>query len=497
MIVSFIWALLIGLVINCFLTDVKLIRSFGTFFSIVAAWLFFTIVYPLFVDQIGNFYILIDNDPISYVYWFSDSLFAPAVKDFWFSAKPAFMLDGLSVVFVSLTVLVFPACFLAAWSIGFEVKRLFGILLFLEIVLTYCFITADLFWFYVFFEAMLIPFFKLIFYWGSRERKIRAAHYFVFYTYISSLLMYFGVVYLDEYCGDTSNIFLSSMVPLTLSSSESCLLWWLLFPVLATKIPLYPVHGWLPEAHVEAPAVGSMILASVILKVGCFGCLRYLVSLLPQACFEYWNVVAALSVFGVLFASACAIRQVDIKRIIAYSSVAHMSFVTLGMFSYSEAGLLGSLYLMVGHGVVSAALFFCIGVLYDRYGTRLLYYYSGLLTAMPFFGFFIFAFAFANMSFPGTCNFIGEFSILVGLMNNGSAVLVMALIGTFLAAIYSLLGLNKIFFGTLNIVYIRRYTDLTLREFVVLAYFFIAMLILGVSDTLVTQLVLPWTDFNI
>jgi NADH-quinone oxidoreductase subunit M len=161
------------------------------------------------------------------------------------------------------------------------------------------------------------------------------------------------------------------------------------------------------------------------------------------------------------------------------------------MFSYSEAGLLGSLYLMVGHGVVSAALFFCIGVLYDRYGTRLLYYYSGLLTAMPFFGFFIFAFAFANMSFPGTCNFIGEFSILVGLMNNGSAVLVMALIGTFLAAIYSLLGLNKIFFGTLNIVYIRRYTDLTLREFVVLAYFFIAMLILGVSDTLVTQLVLP------
>lgn len=248
-------------------------------------------------------------------------------------------------------------------------------------------------------------------------------------------------------------------------------------------MPLFPLHIWLPEAHVEAPTVGSMLLASLLLKLGGYGFLRFSLTLLATGFTAYSNIVAAFSLLGVIYGSLNTIRQIDLKRIIAYSSVAHMNMVMLGLASQNQQGLDGAVYLMIGHGVVSTALFFCIGVLYDRYHSRLLRYYGGLVTVMPLFASLFFAFTLANMGFPGTSNFLGEILLFLGIFASSSSVLLLSTAGIVLAAVYSVWLYNRIIFGPLKTLYIAQFTDLTRREGALLALLLLPMLFLGIAAT--------------
>jgi len=249
---------------------------------------------------------------------------------------------------------------------------------------------------------------------------------------------------------------------------------------------MFPFHIWLPEAHVEAPTLGSIILASLLLKLGGYGFIRFTIPLFPYANDYFFPLITMLSITGILNASLAAMRQVDIKRIIAYSSIGHMNLIVLGIFSQNECSQIGSVYLMIGHGIVSAALFFCVGVLYDRYHTRLIHYYGGLAQTMPKFTFFFLVFSFANMGFPGTINFIGEFLILVGIFDVNFVSGVMASLSTVLSAIYSIYLFNRINFGTIKSYMItKNFIDLTTIEFFVLLLLLIISILLGLNANLI------------
>jgi proton-translocating NADH-quinone oxidoreductase chain M len=394
--------------------------------------------------------------------------------------------DGLSMIFLLLTLFIFPILFLSSWSVTKQPKQFLSHLLAMELLLVLTFSTLDLFYFFVLFESLLIPMFILIGVWGARERKIKAAYYFFLYTLFGSLFMLFGIIYLYFITGSTNYFVLLNT---TLQAEQQRLIWLCFFLAFAVKMPLFPFHIWLPEAHVEAPTVGSMLLASLLLKLGGYGFLRFSLTFLSEGSAYYAPLVATCSLLGVLYGSLSTIRQIDLKRIIAYSSVAHMNLVMLGLFSYNQQGLEGATYLMVGHGVVSAALFFCVGVLYDRHHSRLLRYYGGLVTVMPLFATAFFAFTLANMSFPGTSNFLGELLIFLGIFVNNSTILLLSTSGIVLAAVYSIWLYNRVIFGTLKTTYIAEFTDLTRREAVILLSLLIPMVVLGLSANFVLDFV--------
>lgn len=348
----------------------------------------------------------------------------------------------------------------------------------MEVLLVITFTTLDLFYFYVFFESLLIPMFILIGVWGARKRKIKAGYLFFLYTLFGSLVMLFGVLYLFMITGSTNYFVLLNTV---LEPEQQRLIWFCFFMAFAVKMPLYPFHIWLPEAHVEAPTVGSMLLASLLLKLGGYGFLRFSLSMLQEGSAYFNSLVSTLALLGVIYGSISTIRQIDLKRVIAYSSVAHMNLVMLGLFSYNLQGIEGAIYLMVGHGVVSTALFFCVGVIYDRYHSRLLRYYSGLVTVMPLFTFFFFAFTLANMSFPGTSNFMGELLMFLGIFAKNSTTLLLSTAGIVLSAVYSVWLFNRVAFGTLKTEYISRFSDINRRECAILASLLIPMIVLGIS----------------
>jgi proton-translocating NADH-quinone oxidoreductase chain M len=390
--------------------------------------------------------------------------------------------DGISMLFLLLTLFIFPICFASSWTITTRSKAFFTYLLAMELLLVITFTTLDLFYFYVFFESLLIPMFIFIGVWGARSRKIKAAYLFFLYTLFGSLIMLFGVLYLYMLTGSTNYFVLLNIV---LEQDQQYVIWLCFFMAFAVKMPLYPFHIWLPEAHVEAPTVGSMLLASLLLKLGGYGFLRFSLSMLSEGSIYYNALVTTLALLGVVYGSLSTIRQIDLKRIIAYSSVAHMNLVMLGLFSCSQQGIEGAIYLMLGHGVVSAALFFCIGVLYDRYHSRLLRYYGGLVSVMPLFSFFLFSFTLANMSFPGTSNFLGELLLFIGIFTKSSTTLLFATAGIVLSAVYSVWLYNRVTFGTLKTTYIARFSDITRREFFILVYFLVPMLILGISGNFI------------
>lgn len=391
--------------------------------------------------------------------------------------------DGISMVFLLLTLFVFPVCFLAAWSsVTKQVKHFYSFLLSMELLLVLTFTTLDLFYFYVFFESLLIPMFIMIGVWGARERKIKAAYYFFLYTLFGSLFMLFGVLYLHLTTGSTNYFVILYTV---LDQEQQRLIWLCFFMAFAVKMPLFPFHIWLPEAHVEAPTVGSMLLASLLLKLGGYGFLRFSLSMLAEGSAYYAPVVFTFSLLGVIYGSLSTIRQIDLKRIIAYSSVAHMNLVMLGLFSNNQQGIEGAVYLMVGHGVVSTALFFCVGVLYDRYHSRLLRYYGGIVTVMPLFVSAFFTFTLANMSFPGTSNFLGELLLFLGVFSRSTVVLLFSTAGIVLSAVYSVWLFNRVSFGTLKTRHIDRFSDLTRREAAILVSLFVPMLVLGISSNFI------------
>jgi proton-translocating NADH-quinone oxidoreductase chain M len=397
---------------------------------------------------------------------------APEYLNLFFS----FGFDGVSILFFWLSTLLIFSCTLFIFEEQQKYKLYALLLLLLEFLLILVFSVLDLLLFYVFFEAILIPMYLLIGVLGSRERKIRAGYLLFFYTLTGSLLMLLGILYIYTQVG-TFN--LEYILCWSFSFEEQLWLWLAFFLSFASKIPMFPFHIWLPEAHVEAPTVGSVILAGILLKLGVYGFLRFSLLFFPLASLFFSPTVYIMSIIGVVYASFCAIRQTDFKRIIAYSSVAHMNLVTLGIFSFNTVGLEGALLQSVSHGFVSSALFLLIGLLYNRYHSRLLYYYGGLVHTMPLYSGILLFFTMSNIALPGTSSFIGEFLLLLGVFKISFIISLIATTGVVLCGAYSLWLYNKITFGNLKTNFVLRFKDISFREFSTLLPLVLLVFFLG------------------
>lgn len=391
-------------------------------------------------------------------------------------------IDGISLFLVILTTFLIPLCILTGWeSIKHNIKEYMICFLLLDALLVTIFCVLDLVLFYIFFESVLIPMFIVIGVWGSRERKVRAAYMLFLYTFLGSLFMLIAIMVIYFDAGTTD---IQVLLTTEFSEKRQLLLWLAFFLSFAIKIPMIPFHVWLPEAHVEAPTAGSVLLAGVLLKLGGYGILRFSIPMFPEATVYFTPLVYTMSIIAIIYTSLTTLRQIDLKRIIAYSSVAHMNFVTIGMFSLNMQGLEGSILLMLSHGIVSSALFLCVGVLYDRHKTRLLKYYSGVVQTMPIFATLFMLFTMANISLPGTSSFVGEFLVLIGAFNSNTTVAFLATTGIILGAAYSLWLYNRVAFGNLKIEYIQFFYDVTRREFLVFSPLVILVFVMGIYPDL-------------
>nr|QIA59973.1 NADH dehydrogenase subunit 4 [Frullania orientalis] len=387
-------------------------------------------------------------------------------------------IDGISLFFVILTTFLTPICILVGFYSVKSYKKEYMIAFFIcESFLIAVFCSLDLLIFYVFFESVLIPMFIIIGVWGSRQRKIKAAYQFFLYTLMGSLFMLLAILFIFFQTGTTD----LQILPTTeFSERRQILLWIAFFASFSVKVPMVPVHIWLPEAHVEAPTAGSVILAGILLKLGTYGFLRFSIPMFPEATLYFTPFIYALSVIAIIYTSLTTIRQIDLKKIIAYSSVAHMNFVTIGMFSLNIQGIEGSILLMLSHGLVSSALFLCVGALYDRHKTRIVKYYGGLVSTMPIFSTIFLFFTLANISLPGTSSFIGEFLIFVGAFQRNSLVATLAALGMILGAAYSLWLYNRVVFGNFKPNFLLKFSDLNRREVLIFLPFIAGVIWMGV-----------------
>jgi proton-translocating NADH-quinone oxidoreductase chain M len=391
----------------------------------------------------------------------------------------SFGLDGISVHFFFLSSLLVFLCILFIWD-ETNFKDYAISLLVIELLLLLIFSVLDLLLFYIFFEAILIPMYLIIGVWGSRERKIRAAYLFFFYTLCGSLALLIGILYIYNQVGTFNLEYLLSW---NFSLTEQLFLWFAFFFSFASKIPMFPFHIWLPEAHVEAPTVGSVLLAGILLKLGVYGFLRFSLTLFSDASLYFAPLVYLLSIVGIVYASLSALRQTDMKRIIAYSSIAHMNLVTLGIFSFNVIGLEGSIIQSISHGFVSGGMFLLIGILYDRYHSRFLYYYGGIVHFMPIYAALFLIFTFANIAIPGTSSFTGEFLLLTGIYKTNAITAIISALGVILCGGYSLWLYNRIVFGNIKINYTLKFTDISFREFSIMFPLFLFIFIMGIYPT--------------
>ena len=356
-----------------------------------------------------------------------------------------FGLDQISIPFILLTALLTPICILVSWkSIKYLVKEFIVCLLIIHLLLVGVFTSLNILLFYILFEIILIPMFIIIGVWGSRKEKERAAYYFFFYTLVGSLFMLLSIFAIYNYTG-TLDYQLLINLELPLHLQFWCFLGF--FLSLAVKIPMVPFHIWLPQAHVEAPVAGSVILAGILLKLGGYGFIRFSWNLFPQASEYISPIVMLLSAIAIVYASLSTCRQTDAKRLVAYSSVAHMGIVTLGIFSKTIEGLVAAIILMLAHGLVSSGLFIVVTNLYDRFHTKLIRYYKGVSLTMPLFSTIFFILILANIAFPISLNFIGEFISIYSALQYSWILILPPLIGMVLSASYSLTFYNKISFG--------------------------------------------------
>jgi len=394
-------------------------------------------------------------------------------------------IDGLSLFFIFLISFLIPCCILFNWNSPIINVNEYCICLFcIECILIFVFSVSDLLLFYLFFESVLMPMFIFVGIMGLRTRRIHAAYLLFFYTLIGSLFMLGSIVFLYLHIGTTDMQFLQAA---EISFERELVLWLAFFLSFSIKIPMFPFHIWLPEAHVEAPTEGSVLLAGVLLKMGSYGFIRVLISILWGATIFFMPLVFLLSSMAIVYTSLVTLRQIDMKRVIAYSSIAHMNISVLGLFVLNIYSLVGSVFLMIGHGIVSAALFFMVGILYDRYKTRLIKYYSGLVQIMPIFSLlFLFAIL-GNVSFPATCNFIGEVLVFFGLIISNMWSVPILFSGIFICTVYSFLMYNHVVFGFYNFSHLTRLLDLNRAEFFVLLPFCIFIFLLGLIPSVVVD----------
>jgi proton-translocating NADH-quinone oxidoreductase chain M len=391
----------------------------------------------------------------------------------------SFGLDGISIHFFFLSSLLVFLCILFIWNEK-NFKEYAISLLAIQLFLLIIFSVLDLMLFYIFFEAILIPMYLIIGVWGSRERKIRAVYLFFFYTLCGSLLMLVGILYIYNQVGTLN---LEYLLAWNFTFNEQLFLWFAFFFSFASKIPMFPFHIWLPEAHVEAPTVGSVLLAGILLKLGVYGFLRFSLTIFADASLYFSPLVYLLSIIGVIYASLSALRQTDLKRIIAYSSIAHMNLVTLGIFSFNVIGLEGSIIQSISHGFVSGGMFLLIGILYDRYHSRFLYYYGGIVHFMPVYAALFLIFTLANIALPGTSSFTGEFLLLTGIYKTNVVTAIISALGVILSGGYSLWLYNRVVFGNIKVNYTLKFTDISLREFSIMLPLFLFVLLMGIYPT--------------
>lgn len=385
--------------------------------------------------------------------------------------------DGISMLFVILTTFLMPICILASWqSIDTRVREYMIAFLVLESLMIGVFCALDLVLFYLFFEAGLIPMFLIIGIWGGK-RRVYASFKFFLYTLLGSVLMLLAMMAMYLHAGTTD---IPTLLITKFPADMQTWLWLAFFASFAVKMPMWPVHTWLPDAHVEAPTGGSVILAAILLKMGGYGFLRFSVPMFPIASQEFAPMVFALSVIAIIYTSLVALAQEDVKKLIAYSSIAHMGYVTLGIFTFTTQGIDGAIFQMLSHGIVSAALFLCVGVVYDRMHTREIAAYGGLVERMPMYAFCFMVFTMANVGLPGTSGFVGEFLTLLGAFRVNTTVAALATLGVILSAAYALWLYRRMIFGPLEKANLRDILDLNAREIAILAPLVILTIFFGV-----------------
>ncbi len=396
--------------------------------------------------------------------------------------------DGISVLFVLLSTFLTPICILASWeSIHSRVREFMIAFLVLETMMVGMFAAADMLIFYIFFEGVLIPMYLIIGIWGG-PRRVYAAFKFFLFTLAGSVLMLLALLALWLIAGSTDfDILRHTAVPAGWQS-------WLFlafFASFAVKVPMWPVHTWLPDAHVEAPTAGSVILAGVLLKMGAYGFIRFSMPLLPQASADFAPMIFALSVVAVIYTSAVALAQTDMKKLIAYSSIAHMGVVTIGLFTWNQQGIEGALLQMLAHGVVAGALFLCVGVVYDRIHTREIARYGGLGDRMPAYALVFMLFTMASVGLPGTAGFVGEFLVLTGALKVNFWLALLGSLGMITGAIYMLYLYRRIIFGSITRDDLREILDLSPREIAVFAPLVVMTLWMGIYPSSFTDFFRP------
>ncbi|QFT92703.1 NADH-quinone oxidoreductase subunit M [Roseovarius sp. THAF9] len=440
-----------------------------------------------------SLFILFDFDPNNTGFQFVEE------REWLLGLQYKMGVDGISILFVMLTTFMMPITIAASWNVTHRVKEYMIAFLLLETLMLGVFMALDLVLFYLFFEAGLIPMFLIIGIWGGKER-IYASFKFFLYTFLGSVLMLVAMVAMFAEAGTTdiptlmthsfgSETF--SLLGIQIVGGMQTLLFIAFFASFAVKMPMWPVHTWLPDAHVQAPTAGSVVLAAILLKMGGYGFLRFSLPMFPVGSEVLTPLVLWMSAIAIVYTSLVALAQEDMKKLIAYSSVAHMGYVTMGIFAANQQGIDGAIFQMLSHGFISGALFLCVGVIYDRMHTREIDAYGGLVNRMPAYALIFMLFTMANVGLPGTSGFIGEFLTLMGIFKVNTWVALVATSGVILSAAYALWLYRRVVLGDLIKESLKSIKDMTQREKAIFAPLVVMTLLLGVYPSLVTDIIGP------
>jgi len=410
----------------------------------------------------------------------------------WFAGAGYHLgVDGISILFVLLTAFLMPICIVASWkSIETRVVEYMVAFLVLETLVIGVFTSLDLFLFYIFFEGTLVPMFLIIGIWGGANR-IYASYKFFLYTLLGSVLMLLAMLWMAHETGTTS---IPELKKYAFDPAVQPILWLAFFASFAVKMPMWPVHTWLPDAHVQAPTAGSVILAGILLKLGGYGFILFNLPMFPQASQMFTPLVLTLSVIAVVYTSLVAFRQTDIKKLIAYSSVAHMGFVTMGIFAGNDTGVQGAVFQMLSHGLISGALFLCVGVIYDRMHTREIAFYGGLTARMPWYAAIFLMFTMANVGLPGTSGFIGEVLTMTGAYQVSTWAALIAASGVIFSAVYALTLFRNVMYGEITNPALKTITDIDKRELLIFVPLIVGTIWLGLYPNAVLDYTGPTVE---